>query len=234
MLDMGFQPQVDRIVRRLPKQRHTLLFSATLDGPVLRMATSYTHDAVSHEVEVDQTEMQQADHRFVPVSEGAKLDTLVDILKEDSDGLALVFVRTKRGADRLKTRLRGKGIDALALHGDMTQGARNKTLARFTEGRPRVLVATDVAARGIHLDDITHVVNYDAPMDLDSYVHRTGRTARAGRSGHAITLVSQLQQREVGMMASRLDLKEEFEDSGMTTPKPATVYSSRPRGRRRR
>jgi superfamily II DNA/RNA helicase len=234
MLDMGFQPQVDRIVRRLPKPRHTLLFSATLEGPVLRMATSYTKDPVSHSVAVDDTDMQQADHRFVPVKEGDKLDALVDVLNEDSDGLALVFVRTKRGADRLRVRLRGKGIEALALHGDMTQGARNKTLARFTEGRPRVLVATDVAARGIHLDDITHVINYDAPMDLDSYVHRTGRTARAGRSGTAVTLVSALQQREVGMMASRLDLKEEFEDSGMVTPKPATVYSSRPRGRRRR
>jgi superfamily II DNA/RNA helicase len=234
MLDMGFQPQVDRIVRRLPSPRHTLLFSATLDGPVLRMASSYTKDPVSHEVAVDENEIRQADHRFVPVSEGDKLDALIEVLNEDSDGLALVFVRTKRGADRLRTRLRGKGIQALALHGDMTQAARNKTLARFTEGNPRVLVATDVAARGIHLDDITHVVNYDAPMDLDSYVHRTGRTARAGRSGIAVTLVSALQQRDVGLMASRLDLKTEFEASGLTTPKPATVYSSRPRGRRRR
>ena len=234
MLDMGFQPQVDRIVRRLPKERHTLLFSATLDGPVLRMATSYTHDPVSHEVATDGAEILQADHRFVPVAEGAKLEALIGIIEEDSDGLALVFVRTKRGADRLRHRLRDKGIEAGALHGDMTQAARNKTLARFTEGKPRVLVATDVAARGIHLDDITHVINYDAPMDLDSYVHRTGRTARAGRTGTAVTLVSALQQREVGMMASRLDLKKEFEEGGMTTPKPATIYSSRPRGRRRR
>ena len=104
------------------------------------------------------TEILQADHRFIPVTEGAKLEALIEILEEDSDGLALVFVRTKRGADRLRVRLRGKGIEAGALHGDMTQSARNKTLARFGQGKPRVLVATDVAARGIHLDDITHVV----------------------------------------------------------------------------
>ena len=233
MLDMGFQPQVDRIARRLPKERHTLLFSATLEGPVMRLAQSYTKNPVSHEIERDDSEMQEADHRFIPVDEGGKVAKLIEILEEDRE-LALIFVRTKRGADRLRNRLRDKGIDAAALHGDMTQGARNRTLDNFAKGRPRVLVATDVAARGIHLDDISHVINYDVPQDIDSYVHRTGRTARAGRSGSAITFVSTLQQRDMSLMASRLDLKTEFEESGMKTAKPAVVYSSRPRGRRRR
>ena len=233
MLDMGFQPQVDRIVRRLTKQRQTLFFSATLDSRILRVASSYTKDPVSHEVAVDATEMQLADHRFVPVSNGDRVGKLLEILNEDGE-LTLIFVRTKRGADRLRRKLKDKGIDALALHGDMTQTARNKTLQRFSKGNPRVLVATDVAARGIHLDDISHVVNYDMPQDMDAYVHRTGRTARAGRSGNAITFVDALQQREMSLMASQLDLKQEFEASGMKTAKPATVYRSRPRGRRRR
>ena len=233
MLDMGFQPQVDRIVRRMPKERHTLLFSATLDGRIQRMASSYTKDPVSHEVAVDVSEMQQADHRFVPVGNGDRLGKLLEILEEDRE-LVLIFVRTKRGADRLRYKLRDKSIEAVALHGDMTQSARNKTLEKFTRGNPRVLVATDVAARGIHLDDISHVINYDMPQDLDSYVHRTGRTARAGRSGNAITFVDSLQEREMSLMASQLDLKTEFEASGMKTAKPAVVYSSRPRGRRRR
>ena len=177
--------------------------------------------------------MPQAAHRFVSVEEGSKVDALVKILGEDRQ-LALVFVRTKRGADRLGARLRGRGLDTLVLHGDMTQAARQKTLDRFAASKSHVLVATDVAARGIHLDNITHVINYDAPEGSDDYIHRTGRTARAGRTGAAITLVAPMQSRGIGLMAKQLDLKDEFEESGMKVAKPLTIYSSRPRGRRRR
>ena len=229
MLDMGFQPQVDRIVRRLPKKRQTLFFSATLDQRTQRMASAYTNDPVVHEIALEETSaMQDADHRFLPVSETGKVDMLVNILSEDRD-LALVFVRTKRGADRLGHKLRAKGIECQVMHGDMTQAARQKTLDRFGAGKSRVLIATDVAARGIHLDNITHVINYDVPNDLDGYVHRTGRTARAGKTGSAVTFVSTLEQREVGIMASQLDLKTEFEDSGLKMLPPTTVFSSKGR-----
>jgi superfamily II DNA/RNA helicase len=230
MLDMGFQPQVDRIVRRLSAARQTLLFSATLDERVQRLARAYTTDPVCHEI-VHHDELKDAEHRFVRVRQEDKVDRLIEVLGEGGR-LTLVFVRTKRGADRLGLKLAQRGIAALVLHGDMTQGARQRTLDRFARGRPAVLVATDVAARGIHLDHITHVVNYDAPGTREEYVHRTGRTARAGRSGTAVTFVSLLQQHDVGLIARALDLDAEFRSAGMATPTPRTVYSSR-RARRR-
>ena len=126
-----------------------------------------------------------------------------------------MFVRTKRGADRLVKQLKRKGVSAAAMHGDMTQQARERALQRFEAGKVDVLVATDVAARGLDLDDITHVINYDPPEDDKGYVHRVGRTARAGRSGTSITLVTAEQQGDVSRMAARLDLAEEFEEEGM-------------------
>ena len=232
MLDMGFRPQVDRIVTRLPRQRQTLFFSATLDGPVRMMASSYTSDPVTHEVVTEEAALPQSAHRFISVSEDNKLDKLIEVL-DGERSLALIFVRTKRGADRLGYKLRSRGKPALVLHGDMTQSAREKTLARFAQGRSDVLVATDVAARGIHLDDISHVVNYDPPNGKDDYVHRTGRTARAGRGGTAVTFVPLLKQREIGMIASELNLKTQFEAEGLTMPRPARVYSSHGRRGRR-
>ncbi|HET7483034.1 MAG TPA: DEAD/DEAH box helicase [Actinomycetota bacterium] len=230
MLDMGFQPQVDRIVKRLPRERQTLFFSATLDSGTQRLARSYTHDAVVHEISLDEgSGIQDASHRFVPVAESGKVEMLIEILNEHDRDLALVFVRTKRGADRLGHKLKAKGVPAYVMHGDMTQASRQTTLDRFGRETKAVLIATDVAARGIHLDNITHVINYDVPNDLDGYVHRTGRTARAGRAGEAITFVSTLEQKDVGVMASRLDLKKEFEESGLKMMPAATVYSSRGR-----
>jgi superfamily II DNA/RNA helicase len=160
------------------------------------------------------------------VSESDKLQGLVDVLNEER-GLALVFVRTKRGADRLRTRLSAKGVKALALHGDMTQSARERALQTFASGKVDVLVATDVAARGLDLDDITHVVNYDPPRDHQDYVHRVGRTARAGRAGAGVTFVSPGQQGELSAIARRLKLDEEFEADGMTLAPARTVFSTR-------
>jgi superfamily II DNA/RNA helicase len=231
MLDMGFQPQVDRIVRRLPSRRQTMFFSATLDGAVGNLARSYTTNAVLHEVESPHETAEGVAHRFVPVSAQGKVDALVELLGHD-DGLTLVFVRTRRGADRLVHKLKAKGVAAEALHGDLGQHARQRALSRFEAGRCRVLVATDVAARGLDLDGISHVVNYDPPGDDKGYVHRVGRTARAGRTGTGITLVTADQQGDVGRMAARLDLHEAFEEDGMKVAPPRVVFSASSRGRR--
>jgi superfamily II DNA/RNA helicase len=231
MLDMGFQPQVDRIVRHLPKDRQTMFFSATLDGAVGNLARAYTRTPVLHEVESPGETAEGLDHRFVSVSAQGKVEALIELLEHDG-GLSLVFVRTKRGADRLVHKLKAKGVKAEALHGDMTQGARQRALARFEAGRAQVLVATDVAARGLDLQGISHVVNYDPPNDDKGYVHRVGRTARAGGTGTGITLVTADQQGDVGRMAARLDLHRDFEQGGMKVAPPRVVFSASSRGRR--
>jgi superfamily II DNA/RNA helicase len=209
MLDMGFQPQVDRIVRRLPQDRQTMFFSATLDGEVGRLARSYTTDPAHHEANPGDETVQEVDHR------------------------SLVFVRTRRGADRLLAKLRERGVPAVAMHGDMTQSARERAWERFESGKARTLVATDVAARGLDLDSISHVINFDPPEDNKGYVHRVGRTGRAGRSGIGVTLVTRDQQADVSRIAARLDLQDEFTSSGMAVAPPRLVYTSR-RGRGRR
>jgi ATP-dependent RNA helicase RhlE len=229
MLDMGFQPQVDRIVRRLPSKRQTMFFSATLDGEVGRLARSYTTDPARHEANPDAETVEEVDHRFLQVSPETKVQTLIDLLKE-ADHHSLVFVRTRRGADRLLAKLRERGVSAVAMHGDMTQSAREKAWERFESGKARTLVATDVAARGLDLDSITHVINFDPPEDNKGYVHRVGRTGRAGRSGIGVTLVTRDQQADVSRIAARLDLEEEFTNSGMTVAPAKLVYTSR-RGR---
>ena len=232
MLDMGFQPQVDQIVRRLPKDRQTMFFSATLDGAVGRIAEVYTRDPVLHEVAgLDRAVVEEADHRFVPVPVHDKLSMLIELANAQA-GLTLVFVNTKRAVDDLARGLKGQGLPALALHGDMRQEARDRALKRFAQGHVGVLVATDVAARGLDLDDITLVVNYDAPLDDKAYVHRVGRTARAGRAGTSITFVTPQQQGDVSRMAARLELNEEFEQEGMKVVPPRTVFRGGPKGRR--
>ena len=233
MLDMGFLPQVDAIVRVLPKPRQTMLFSATLDGEVGALAHAYTTNPSRFEAELpSQHSDGEVEHRFVAVTAADKIDRLVALLEADR-GLALVFVRTKRGADRLAHKLRGHGVEAAAMHGDMTQGARERALQRFRSGRVTTLVATDVAARGLDLEAISHVINYDPPEDSKGYVHRVGRTGRAGRSGQGITLVLPDQQADVSRVANLLGHREQFESGGMTTARPRLLYTSR-RGRRSR
>jgi len=231
MLDMGFQPQVDRIVRRLPAKRQTMLFSATLDGAVGQLARAYTSNPSRFEAELPSQHSDGAvEHEFVAVTSEDKLERLIDVLGKDRE-LALVFVRTKRGADRLVHKLRARGVEAAAMHGDMTQGARVRALERFRSGKVTTLVATDVAARGLDLDDISHVINYDPPEDGKGYVHRVGRTGRAGRSGQGITLVLPEQQAEVSRVATMLGHREQFEATGMKTARAKLMYTSR-RGRR--
>jgi superfamily II DNA/RNA helicase len=235
MLDMGFKPQVDAIVRRLPTERQTMLFSATLDGEVGELARAYTQspsrfesgsapkaEAISAEVE----------HAFASVTAETKIDRLIEELERER-GLALVFVRTKRGAERLARRLADRGLAAAAMHGDMTQSARERALQRFRSGRVTTLIATDVAARGLDLVDITHVINFDPPEDEKAYLHRVGRTGRAGRGGTGITFVLPEQQAEVSRVAARLGRKDDFERDGLLSAPARRVYTSR-RGRRSR
>jgi ATP-dependent RNA helicase RhlE len=231
MLDMGFKPQVDKIVRRLPETRQTMFFSATLDGEVGEVARRYTNQPARFEGELPEGSLSgEVDHQFISVTPDNKVQTLVDLLPDDG-GLALVFVRTKAGAERLVQKLRRHEIDAVAIHGDKAQSQRERALERFDSGKVRTLVATDVAARGLDVDRITHVINFDPPGEPDAYTHRIGRTGRAGRGGTGITLVLPEQQADVSRVARIKGHTEQFEAAGMTLARPKLVYTSR-RGRR--
>ena len=230
MLDMGFQPQVDQIVRRLPRNRQTMFFSATLDGEVGELARAYTNSPSRFETEPSSEEPGEIDHRFVSVTANTKVDTLIEHI-ESAEGLTLVFARTKRGADRLVQKLGRQNVSAVAMHGDMSQRARERALAQFESGRVKTLVATDVAARGLDLDDVTQVINFDPPDEAKGYVHRTGRTGRAGRDGTAITLVLPEQQAETSHVARRLGHSEQFEQAGLKSARPKLLYTSRNRRR---
>jgi superfamily II DNA/RNA helicase len=233
MLDMGFKPQVDRLVRRLPRERQTMLFSATLDGAVGELARAYTNNPSRFEAQPpDDVEQGEVAHTFVPVTADGKVDRLIEELEAER-GLALIFVRTKRGADRLARKLHLRDVPTVALHGDMSQGQRERALGRFRSGAVKTLVATDVAARGLDLTDITHVINFDPPEDGNGYIHRVGRTGRAGRAGTGITFVLPEQQADVGRFAARLGHGEQFAREGMRAGPAKRVYTSR-RGRRSR
>jgi ATP-dependent RNA helicase RhlE len=246
MLDMGFRPAVDRIVAQTPSDRQTLFLSATLEGDAGRVARTYTHNPRVHEELATEQAKGRVDHRFLGVAHEDKLDSLVRELTDGERGRTLIFVRTKRGADRLVKRLGRHGISAAAIHGNRSQAQREKALGRFHTGSVDTLVATDVAARGIDVDDVTHVINFDAPEDRDGYVHRVGRTGRAGRRGVGITLVTREQAVVVGKIASELRLHAQFAQSGLNgangrphaaaqTARPKkSVHRSRHGGRNRR
>jgi ATP-dependent RNA helicase RhlE len=210
MLDMGFRPAVDRLVAKCPRDRQTLFFSATLDGEAGRVAKLYTRDAKRHEHTPPQQRKADIEHRFMAVERDDRLDALLDELEASDRDRALVFVRTKRGADRLVRRLSREGVNAVAMHGNKSQSQREKALAAFEAGRVDTLVATDVAARGIDVDGISHVINFDPPADRDGYVHRVGRTGRAGRSGIGITFFGRENARDMEKIADQLRLKAEF------------------------
>ncbi len=220
MLDMGFRPPVDRIVAQVPRQRQTLFLSATLEGEAGRIAAEYTHDARRHEHAPTPDAPVEIEHRFLAVAHEDKIDSLVRALRGEDAGRTLVFVRTKRGADRLVKRLAKRGVDAAAMHGDKAQAQREKALRRFHTGKLAALVATDVAARGIDVNDITQVVNFDPPEDRETYVHRIGRTGRAGRTGVGVTFVMHDQAHDVGRIAHDLRLHAQFEQSGLKPSRP--------------
>jgi superfamily II DNA/RNA helicase len=207
-----------------------MFFSATLEGTAGRLARAYTNDPRHHEIESPRQTVDEATHRFVSVSVEGKVKALVDLVAAEP-GSTLVFVRTKRGADRLVRKLKTHGVRAEAMHGDMGQNARQDALRMFETGKVAMLVATDVAARGLDLDGVTHVVNFDPPEDHTGYVHRVGRTARAGKTGIGVTFVTPEQRSDVSRMAAQLKLHDEFTADGMEMSPPRLVYASR-RGRR--
>jgi superfamily II DNA/RNA helicase len=213
MLDMGFKPAVDRIVAATPSDRQTLFFSATLEGEAGRQAKAYTRDPRRHVHEPAHEHRAVVEHRFVHLDHDAKVGALVGELRDANRGRTLVFVRTKHGADRLVKRLRRHDVHAVAMHGNKSQSQRQRALDRFHSGEVDTLVATDVAARGIDVADITHVINYDAPNDRDTYVHRVGRTGRAGATGAGVSFVIPEQTSDMRRIAQHLGLGSEFDRS---------------------
>jgi superfamily II DNA/RNA helicase len=219
MADMGFLPQVEWLLRRIGRKYQMLLFSATLDGAVDTLVTRYQHNPVRHEVESTSLTVEEMEHRFLLVHQLDKVNVAAAIV--NANFRTLIFVRTKRGADRLALQLRKEGVRVDAIHGDLRQSAREHALQDFIDGKLGALVATDVAARGIHVDEIDVVIHYDPPEDHKSYLHRSGRTARAGESGIVVTLVLWDQELEVKRLQKRLGVAqpivEMFSNDGRLT-----------------
>lgn len=190
MLDMGFRPQIEAILDRLPKERQTLLFSATMPNGVHALALRILDDPEWIAVAPPATAADKVEQRVYPIRPEQKSALLLDLLENESMDQVLIFTRTKIGADALYTRIRNAGFTVSVLHGDRDMRERQRALDAFAKGKVRVLVATDVAQRGLDIDGISHVINYDVPQNPDDYVHRIGRTGRAGASGTAITFLT--------------------------------------------
>jgi superfamily II DNA/RNA helicase len=219
MLDLGFLPDVERLIARTPETRQTMLFSATMPGAIVSLARTHMRHPMNIRAESgDAQQTVPATAQFIyQVHDLDKPELIARILQAENSGLTIVFTRTKRAAQRLAEDLEERGFDASPLHGDMQQVAREKALKRFREGKLRVLVATDVAARGIDVADVTHVINYSCPEDEKTYVHRIGRTGRAGASGVAVTFVDWADVTRWKVINRMLDLP--FDD-------PAETYST--------
>jgi superfamily II DNA/RNA helicase len=226
MADMGFTPQVEWLLRHLVKPHQSMLFSATLDGDVDRLVRHELTDPVHHEVTSTTATVTGMAHRFIQVHQMDKVKVTAAIC--NGNRRTLVFTRTKRNADRLTESLRKEGIDARAIHGDLRQQARERALKAFSEGRLKVLVATDVAARGLDVDDIDVVVHFDPPEDHKAYLHRSGRTARAGREGMVVTLVLWNEHMDVERIQKRLGLSEPIVEMFSNDPRLARLVSWEP------
>jgi ATP-dependent RNA helicase DeaD len=197
MLDMGFIEDIEFILDEMPGDRQIALFSATMPPRIRTLAKRYLHDPVTISITSEQLTVPEVTQQFVETTRDGKLEALTRILDMELPESAIVFVRTKREADELGETLTGRGYDAEVIHGDLSQAQRERAIAGFRDGRADILVATDVASRGLDIPDVSHVLNYDIPLDPEAYVHRIGRTARAGKSGTAITFVT---PREWGLL----------------------------------
>ena len=191
LLDMGFAPDVRKLLRLAPKQRQTALFSATLTGEIKDLAYKFTNDPVQIAIDPERRTQESVEQVYVEVLEEDKTRALVELLRRWETEQVLVFRHTKRGVDRLLDDLQRRKLEAAAIHGDMTQRERERTLDQFRAGGIKILVATNLAARGLHIEDISHVVNYDLPEDAEVFTHRIGRTGRAGETGVAVTFVGE-------------------------------------------
>jgi ATP-dependent RNA helicase RhlE len=223
MLDMGFLPSLQAILQKLPAKRQTMLFSATIERSVAHLVDSYVHEPVRIAVETSAETASQIDLFCYEVPQASKFDLLVHLLKHEK-GSFLVFVSTKEGADRLSKFLERGRYKVACIHGDRSQSQRNEALQGFKDGVYRVLVATDVAARGIHVDDIAHVVNYDLPQEAENFIHRVGRTGRAGARGASWTFVTPLERSDVRNYESVLGIQVQYRELP-ALPRPIGLVS---------
>jgi ATP-dependent RNA helicase DeaD len=227
MLDLGFIEDVERILRLCPGGRQTALFSATIPPPVARLAQRYMYDPVTIRVTPKKLTVDAIEQAYVEVPGREKTARLVQVLEAEEPEQAIVFCRTKIGAARLDRTLRDRGLNVKALHGDMTQGQRDGVMIAFKDHKLPLLVATDVAARGLDIEHVTHVINYDVPDTTDGYVHRIGRTGRVGRTGRAITLVTPSQRREI----PRIEREAKVSIGAWESPEERLEHAPRPRHR---
>jgi ATP-dependent RNA helicase DeaD len=229
MLDLGFIEDVERILRMCPSGRQTGLFSATIPPPIAKLAERYMYEPVTIRVTPQKPTVDAIEQAFVEVPGKQKTDRLVEVLRAEEPEQAIIFCRTKIGTSRLDRTLRDRGLNVKALHGDMTQGARDGVMIAFKEHRLPLLVATDVAARGLDIEHVTHVINYDVPDTTDGYVHRIGRTGRVGRTGRAITFVTPTQRREI----PRIEREAKVSIGAWEPPEERLEHAPRPRRRER-
>jgi superfamily II DNA/RNA helicase len=235
MADMGFLPAVRRILDRTSRDRQTLLFSATLDGDVTVLSRDYQREPVRHDAAPLTPTTTEAHHHFWLVQHNERVQHVVDLVA--TAGSSIVFTRTRHRADRVAKQIMGLGVEAVALHGGRSQSQRTRALAAFASGRAQVLVATDVAARGIHIDEVASVIHFDPPEDAKAYLHRSGRTARAGAAGTVVSLISRDQLRDARRMQHDLDLQTPIEPPQLDSilrgsKRPGNASQERPRQNR--
>jgi ATP-dependent RNA helicase DeaD len=229
MLDLGFIEDVEKILRMCPSGRQTALFSATMPPPVKRLAESYMYDPTTIKITPKTLTVDAIAQAFIEVPANEKATRLVELLKTEEPEQAIIFCRTKIGASKLEKLLKDKGLDVKALHGDMSQGSRDGVMIAFKDHRVRLLVATDIAARGLDIEHVTHVINYDVPASSEVYVHRIGRTGRVGRTGRAITFVTPAQRDEI----ERIERDVKTSIGEWESPEERIEHAPRPRRRER-
>ena len=224
MLDLGFIEDVEKILRMCPSGRQTALFSATMPPPVQRLAEGYMYDPTTIRITPKTLTVDAIQQAYLEVPQREKSERLVELLKIEEPEQAIIFCRTKIGATRLDRTLRDRGLDVKALHGDMSQGSRDGVMIAFKDHRVRLLVATDIAARGLDIEHVTHVINYDVPASSEVYVHRIGRTGRVGRTGRAITLVTPEERDEI----DRIERDVKTSIGEWETPEERLEHAPRP------
>jgi len=229
MLDLGFIEDVEKILRMCPSGRQTALFSATMPPPIKKLAEGYMYDPVTIKITPKQLTVDKISQAFVEVPAKEKSARLVELLKTEEPEQAIIFTRTKIGASKLEKTLKDKGLDVKALHGDLSQGVRDGVMISFKDHRVKLLVATDIAARGLDVEHVTHVINFDVPNSSETYVHRIGRTGRVGRTGRAITFVTPDQRDEIGRIER--DVKTSIGE--WESPEERLEHAPRPRRRER-
>src|SRR6201996_6660836 len=225
MLDLGFIEDVEKILRMCPSGRQTALFSATMPPPIKKLAEGYMYDPVTVRITPKTLTVDAIAQAFIEVPAREKTARLIELLKTEEPEQAIIFVRTKIGATRLEKTLKDKGLDVKALHGDMSQGSRDGVMIAFKNHRVKLLVATDIAARGLDVDHVTHVINYDVPNSSEIYVHRIGRTGRVGRTGRAITFVTPDQRDEI----TRIERDVKTKIGEWESPEERLQHAPRPR-----